>query len=46
MSYPFKNIEPKWQNYWESHKTFKTTEDKRGAMSLTCSLTRAEPDFT
>ena len=28
MSYPFKNIEPKWQNYWDSHKTFKTTEDE------------------
>ncbi len=27
MSYPFEQIEPKWQNYWESHKTFKVSED-------------------
>lgn len=27
MSYPFKNIEPKWQNYWETNKTFKTFEN-------------------
>ncbi len=25
--YPFKQIEKKWQHYWESQKTFKTTED-------------------
>lgn len=27
MAYPFKNIEPKWQNYWDKNKTFKVTED-------------------
>ncbi len=27
MSYPFDKIEPKWQKYWEDHKTFKVTED-------------------
>ncbi|MBB5217823.1 leucine--tRNA ligase [Treponema rectale] len=27
MPYPFKNIEPKWQKYWDEHKTFKTTEN-------------------
>ncbi len=26
MSYPFQNIEPKWQKYWDEHKTFKATE--------------------
>ena len=24
MAYNFKNVEQKWQNYWEEHKTFKT----------------------
>ena len=24
MAYPFKNIEPKWQQYWEEHQTFRT----------------------
>ncbi|MEE3313976.1 MAG: leucine--tRNA ligase [Treponema sp.] len=27
MAYPFQNIEPKWQKYWDEHKTFKATED-------------------
>lgn len=27
MSYPFNEIEPKWQKYWDEHKTFKATED-------------------
>ncbi len=27
MSYPFKKIENKWQEYWENHKTFKTSEN-------------------
>ncbi len=27
MRYPFSNIEPKWQQYWESTKTFKTKDD-------------------
>lgn len=27
MSYPFAEIEPKWQKYWDEHKTFKATED-------------------
>ena len=26
--YPFNEIEPKWQNYWEEHKTFRATEDE------------------
>ena len=26
-NYPFQEIEPKWQKYWEDHKTFKVTED-------------------
>ncbi len=25
--YPFSEIEPKWQKYWEDNKTFKATED-------------------
>jgi leucyl-tRNA synthetase len=25
--YPFETIEPKWQQYWEAHKTFKAAED-------------------
>ena len=25
--YPFNTIEPKWQRYWEEHKTFRVTED-------------------
>jgi leucyl-tRNA synthetase len=25
--YPFESIEPKWQKYWEEHKTFKAQED-------------------
>jgi leucyl-tRNA synthetase len=25
--YPFRAIEPKWQAYWEEHKTFQATED-------------------
>lgn len=27
MDYKFSEIEPKWQKYWDDHKTFKTTED-------------------
>ena len=27
MSYNHKEIEKKWQHYWEEHKTFKTTEE-------------------
>jgi len=27
VKYPFNTIEPKWQKYWEEHKTFKVTED-------------------
>ena len=27
MAYDFKNIEPKWQKYWDSNKTFRVTED-------------------
>ena len=23
-AYPFDQIEPKWQRYWETHKTFRT----------------------
>lgn len=26
-SYPFSEIEPKWQKYWAEHKTFAVTED-------------------
>ena len=26
--YPFQNIEPKWQKYWDENKTFRVTEDK------------------
>ncbi|MDX9800255.1 MAG: leucine--tRNA ligase [Spirochaetia bacterium] len=26
--YPFKQIEKKWQNYWEENKTFQVTEDE------------------
>lgn len=25
--YPFEKIEPKWQKYWEEHKTYKAVED-------------------
>ena len=27
--YPFESIEPKWQKYWDEHKTFKATEDEK-----------------
>ncbi|MDR2177239.1 MAG: leucine--tRNA ligase, partial [Treponema sp.] len=27
VKYPFETIEPKWQRYWEEHKTFKALED-------------------
>ena len=27
--YPFENIEPKWQKYWDQHKTFKAAEDPK-----------------
>ncbi|MCR4742596.1 MAG: leucine--tRNA ligase, partial [Treponema sp.] len=27
--YPFENIEPKWQKYWDQHKTFRATEDPK-----------------
>ncbi|MCL2472506.1 MAG: class I tRNA ligase family protein, partial [Treponema sp.] len=27
VKYPFETIEPKWQKYWEEHKTFKSAED-------------------
>ena len=26
--YPFSEIEPKWQKYWDDNKTFRVTEDK------------------
>ena len=26
--YPFKTIEPKWQKYWDEHKTFRAVEDE------------------
>ncbi len=26
-SYPFQDIEPKWQKYWDTNRTFKVTED-------------------
>ncbi len=29
MAYPFKNIEPKWQKYWDENKTFRVTEDEK-----------------
>lgn len=27
MPYPFSEIEPKWQKYWDEHQTFKTPDD-------------------
>ncbi len=27
MQYRFNEIEPRWQKYWDEHKTFRTTED-------------------
>jgi len=27
VGYPFKEIEPKWQRYWESNKTFRTPKE-------------------
>ncbi|MBQ9239649.1 MAG: class I tRNA ligase family protein, partial [Treponema sp.] len=27
--YPFETIEPKWQRYWEAHRTFAVMEDER-----------------
>ena len=27
--YPFEEIEPKWQKYWDENKTFKCTEDEK-----------------
>ena len=29
MSYPFHEIETKWQKYWEEHDTYKVTEDPK-----------------
>ncbi|KAL2931294.1 Leucine--tRNA ligase chloroplastic/mitochondrial [Bienertia sinuspersici] len=26
-AYPFHEIEPKWQKYWEDNKTFRTPDD-------------------
>ncbi len=36
MSYPFQNIEPKWQQYWDDNKTFRTVDggDKPKAFVL------------
>ncbi|KRL07046.1 leucyl-tRNA synthetase [Liquorilactobacillus hordei DSM 19519] len=31
LAYNHKEIEKKWQHYWEEHKTFKTTEDESKA---------------
>ena len=28
MHYPFADVEPRWQRYWEEHKTFRTVEDQ------------------
>ena len=28
MAYPFQNIEPKWQKYWDENKTFCVSEDE------------------
>ncbi|MEN0733119.1 class I tRNA ligase family protein, partial [Listeria monocytogenes] len=28
MTFNHKKMEPKWQQYWSEHNTFKTTEDK------------------
>jgi leucyl-tRNA synthetase len=27
MAYPFHEIEPKWQDYWEEHQTFRTPDE-------------------
>jgi|GEM_PF-6939552 len=27
--YPFSEIEPKWQKFWDENKTFKVTEDEK-----------------
>ena len=27
MSYPFQQIELKWQQYWDEHRTFQTHDD-------------------
>ena len=27
--YPFESIEPKWQKFWDEHKTFKAVEDEK-----------------
>ena len=29
-SYQPADIEPKWQHYWEQHKTFRTADDNGG----------------
>ncbi|MBQ0163123.1 MAG: leucine--tRNA ligase [Treponema sp.] len=29
--YPFETIEPKWQKFWDEHKTFRVTEDEKFA---------------
>jgi hypothetical protein len=29
VAYPFAEVEPKWQAYWEEHRTFKTPERDR-----------------
>ena len=46
MKYDFLAIEPKWQEYWDSNKTFHVFDDdrNRNSMCLICSHIRPEPD--
>lgn len=29
MSYPFRDVEPKWQKYWQTHKSYLTPDHKK-----------------
>ena len=46
--YPFKEIELKWQRYWEDNKTFKTPDksNKPKYYVRICSLIHREPVCT
>ena len=44
--YPFNEIEPKWQKYWEENKTFKAEEEMERALSdaQALEIVKAKPE--
>ena len=46
--YPFAEVEPRWQQYWDEHKTFRALRTLHGPSSTasTCSRTRRAPGCT